>query len=225
MARDYKPKGGKRKAAGRSARKGSQGTKRSGGRARASRANTSAPGWQWLLAGLAMGLLVAAGVFVSDRMPGGVSTQLDERTERPAPASPTPQPAPPPAPASNEQPPQEESPREYAFYDLLPRFEVVIPEQETGLQQQGEEPAVVREPGTYILQVGSFASHDDADRMQATLALQGIESRIQIVTIDDASYHRVRIGPIDDLRELDSLREQLRGAAVEYLVIRVGSAG
>ena len=33
--------------------------------------------------------------------------------------------------------------------------------------------------------------------------MQGIESHIQRVSIDDRTYHRVRIGPIDDLEELN----------------------
>ena len=52
----------------------------------------------------------------------------------------------------------------------------------------------------------------DADRRQASLALLGIESRIQRVTVDDDVYHRVRIGPISNLDSLNRMRKQLRDA-------------
>ena len=78
------------------------------------------------------------------------------------------------------------------------------------------------EPGLYVLQAGSFSRYEDADRRRAELALQGIESSIQRVTIDDRTYHRVRIGPIDDLDELNMLRSRLRAARIDVLRIRLG---
>ena len=62
----------------------------------------------------------------------------------------------------------------------------------------------------------------DADRRRAELALHGIESQIQRVMIDDKTYHRVRIGPTDDLDELNLLRSRLRAAQIDVLRIRLG---
>jgi len=59
-------------------------------------------------------------------------------------------------------------------------------------------------------------------RETAELALQGIESQIQRVMIDDKTYYRVRIGPIDDLDELNVLRSRLRAAKIDALRIRLG---
>jgi len=80
----------------------------------------------------------------------------------------------------------------------------------------------VVESGTYILQAGSFSTYSDADRRRAQLALQGIESTIQRVAIDNKTYHRVRIGPISDLDELNMLRSRLRAANIDVLRIRLG---
>jgi cell division protein FtsN len=52
--------------------------------------------------------------------------------------------------------------------------------------------------------------------------LLGIVSRIQKVSIEDKVYHRVRIGPVEELERLNGLRQQLRQARVEAMVIRVG---
>ena len=49
----------------------------------------------------------------------------------------------------------------------------------------------------------------------------GIESRIQRVTIDDDVFHRVRIGPISDLGQLNRIRRQLRDAQVDTLLMKI----
>jgi hypothetical protein len=225
MARDYKGQGGKRrrssntgKPSSRRASTARRGAKASGGSgSRRGSRQPSAPGWQWMLAGLAIGLFVAVAVFVYDRLPG-----IGPAARNPGAALDTPVPAPTDVTddvALADTPATPREPR-YEFYDLLTRYEVVIAEEQAGV---ADPPPAVEEPGTYVLQAGSFRSHADADRRQAMLALQGIESRIQVVTIDsDAPWHRVRIGPVDDLRELDRLRERLRGADIEFLVLRVG---
>jgi cell division protein FtsN len=120
-----------------------------------------------------------------------------------------------PAPASQDEETQ------FEFYEMLPKFEVVIPEQDGRVQEQpGAGP--VEKPGAYILQAGSFRNHADADRMRALIAMQGVESKIQKVTIDKDTWHRVRIGPITNLQKLEDTRSKLRQARVDALVIRVG---
>jgi cell division protein FtsN len=111
---------------------------------------------------------------------------------------------------------------QFDFYEILPRYEVVVPEVEAVTKSAPAGPATpVETPGKYVLQAGSFRSHEEADRMQASLALLGIESRIQKVTIDADEFHRVRIGPISNLETLNRVRGQLRGAGINPLVMRV----
>ncbi|MBT8097969.1 MAG: SPOR domain-containing protein [Woeseia sp.] len=174
------------------------------------------PGWLWMLFGLAIGLAVALAVFLRDPSAPGQPQAASQPAARQAPA----------ASASmlddnNEaQAPAEPLEKRFDFYDMLPNFEVIIPEQETDVVTDRQPQAVI-EPGVYILQAGSFSKHEDADRRRAELALQGIESSIQRVAIDDRTYHRVRIGPISDLNELNLLRSRLRQAKIDALRIRV----
>ena len=42
------------------------------------------------------------------------------------------------------------------------------------------------------------------------------------MSVDTDTWHRVRIGPITNLDELNRLRARLREADVEALVIRIG---
>ncbi|MCH8930742.1 MAG: SPOR domain-containing protein [Proteobacteria bacterium] len=73
-----------------------------------------------------------------------------------------------------------------------------------------------------MLQAGSFKNFADADRMQATLAMLGLEARVQKVSIDSDTWHRVRLGPYSDLDLLNRNRELLRRNQIEVIRIRVG---
>ena len=82
--------------------------------------------------------------------------------------------------------------------------------------------AKIERPGVYVLQAGTYRKEADANRVRAQLALQGIEAKVQRVAVDADVWHRVRIGPISNLDELNKLRRQLQAADVDALVIRIG---
>nr|PZN76017.1 MAG: hypothetical protein DIU56_15130 [Pseudomonadota bacterium] len=110
---------------------------------------------------------------------------------------------------------------QYDFYEMLPKFEVVVPEKEREVRRDVPASRIER-PGVYVLQAGSYRNLRDAERVRAQLALQGIDAKVQRVAVDNDVWHRVRIGPIGDLGELNRLRNQLQAAEVDVLVIRVG---
>lgn len=168
--------------------------------------------------GLALGLVVAVGVYLFDRRPAARLAQESPpmtRDEAPAPTGK-------PAPASAGQ----DAETQFEFYEMLPKFEVVIPEEQEGAATPaagaGPVAGPVEKPGAYILQAGSFRNHADADRVRALIAMQGVESKIQKVTIDRDTWHRVRVGPITNLKQLEDTRSKLRNARIEALVIKVG---
>ena len=110
----------------------------------------------------------------------------------------------------------------YDFYQMLPNFEVVVPEKDKDVKRDLPAAAKLERPGVYVLQAGSYRNEADADRVRAQLALQGVDARVQRVAVDADVWHRVRIGPISNLEELNKVRRQLRAAEVDALVIRVG---
>ena len=179
------------------------------------RSNDEYPGWAWGVFGLAVGLSVAAAVWVSDRSKPAATVAEEPVVAAPAPAD---------AAAyddngEDQTPPVDEKVSRFDFYTMLPRAEVDVGDVEP-VEVRKDEPVAVVEPGRYVLQAGSFSTYDDADRRRAELALHGIESRIQRVTIDGATYHRVRIGPTSDLDELNMLRSRLRAANIDVMRIR-----
>jgi len=74
----------------------------------------------------------------------------------------------------------------------------------------------------YVLQAGSYRNEADADRVRAQLAMQGVQAVVQRVAIDADVWHRVRVGPISNLDQLNKLRRQLQQAELDALVIQVG---
>jgi len=107
----------------------------------------------------------------------------------------------------------------YDFYQMLPKFEVVVPEKERG--SRVAPAAQVDRPGIYFLQVGSYRDVDVAERIHAQLGKLGIDATVQRVAVDTDVWHRVRIGPIKDLAQLNRLRQQLHASDLDSLVIRV----
>lgn len=170
-----------------------------------------APGWVWMLFGLSLGLIVAFVVYLRGR---------EAVPLVPPPSVAQPAPSPQQAPSADVPETEIESGRSFDFYEMLPQFEVVIPD----LEPEARERAIARaveQPGLIMLQAGAFTSLADADRRQANLALLGVESRIQRVTIDDDVIHRVRAGPFDDLARANEVRRRLRDARIETILVKV----
>ena len=76
--------------------------------------------------------------------------------------------------------------------------------------------------GSYYLQVGSFKNGTQAERFRAELALQGMQTNIQTVTINNKdTYHRVRVGPFYSFDALDKTRQKLKKKGIESTPIKI----
>lgn len=166
-------------------------------------------GWMGLLVGLSIGLAVALGVYLHYR--------------NPAPAQPEPAAAVPPASAQVSEPEPtaaDPAPTEYDFYKMLPEQEVEVSEEVRAAQAANP----VRSSGEVTLQAGSFKGADQAEKMQARLALHGIESHIQRFTLHDETWYRVRLAPVATVEELEALRAKLAEAEVEVAPVSAAVA-
>ena len=98
----------------------------------------------------------------------------------------------------------------FDFYDVLPTQAVEVPEPAAGTTH-------ARTPlptGGALLQAGSFKQATEAERMVALLALHGVDAKIQRASVDDETWYRVRIGPIEYVQELDAVKAKLREAEI-----------
>ncbi|MGQ0698145.1 MAG: SPOR domain-containing protein [Panacagrimonas sp.] len=174
----------------------------------APKGNISLPGWVWLVAGLSMGLVVAAIVYIG-------------RPTQPMPMAPD------AAKRSVEKPklkvsiPPREEPR-FDFYTLLEKEQVIAPVQAPAPPKPTAPaaPAVGKEQ--YLIVVGAFENADNADEHKAKLAMTGMESSIEKITGQDRkTWHRVRIGPEPNLARAQTVLSQLQGNGFDGRIVKL----
>ena len=188
--------------------------KRTGNRRGVKTTSGGIPAWLWLLGGILIGLVTAVALMLKgylpeikqhlpsvDNEPPGVieSALIDEENNETA---------------------KPKKPR-YDFFTVLPEMEVVVPEQELSRKAK---PTQDTKPGSgqdsYILQAGSFRSEAEAEQMKARLALLGSIATVQAVTVNDQTWHRVRIGPFKGARKADEIRRMLSDNTIDTLVLQ-----
>lgn len=172
------------------------------------------PGWVWLFSGIVTGLFIAFLYHLA-------SLRFDA-----AQTDPPPRQAAADAPAGDEA---DSGPR-FDFYAVLPKMEVIVPKSEEGggsnARPRRPDRAETRQHESFLLQAGSFRRAEDADRRRAELILQGYEVRVQAVELESGdTWHRVMIGPFDNLNALHRAQDKLVSAGIETLPIRVRKEG
>ena len=162
----------------------------------------------WFIAGLAVGVLGTAGIVWLEPSPDAVLASIETMRGR--------QPA-------VERPRTEKKPR-FEFYHLLPEMEVAVPEHELDTPApRPVAPSTESKPdaGGYVIQVGSFRGTREAERLRASLALQGIEAHVQSVAIDGRdTWHRVRVGPFVGVDAVNAMRRRLKALDIGAMVVK-----
>ena len=155
------------------------------------------PGWVWLVAGLVIGL---SATFLPK-----LNEQYLKSTADSAPTQTT---------ATVELEPE----RTFDFYTLLPELEVVVDE-----KPLPDNKINTTDAASYVLQIGSFKQNAEADTLKARLALLGVETNIEVVTVNNISWHRVRIGPSKDIDHLQSIQTRLKNEKLDSILLKVRS--
>ena len=154
------------------------------------------PGWTWFVAGLILGAFAASLYFIKNPV-----------------AAPAPKAEPKPKQSDSKTP----KPR-FDFYKLLQECETIVPASETA---NAEKPEAPQDKIEYILQVGSFPSEVDADKLRAQLILLNLDAHIEKVEIRKGElWHRVVVGPFDTQSALTSARSQLVNNQYNALVLK-----
>ncbi len=179
----------------------------------AARSGSPVPGWLWLVIGLLIGLSVAAYFYLQGRP---VTAAAPAEPAAPPPATPS-------AKKSSTAKPKSQDaaaakPR-FDFYTILPEMEVVVPD---APKSGRSAPSATDKPAVYLLQVGSFRAYPEADNLKAQLALLGVESRIETVSGGDKdTWHRVRVGPYTDPREVNKIRTRLLNNNINAILLQI----
>lgn len=162
-----------------------------------------------MLFGLSIGLAVALFVYLrsgTPRMPPMPETAAVE-TES---AKSTPPPPEPPAAQEETAEPESDETR-LGFYELLEKLEVAVPE---GSRAAGASPQLA---GEYTIQAGAFKTPEEADSRRARLALLAIDSHVERAIVNNDVWHRVIIGPLGDIDEIDRILRRLKDEHIDTM--------
>ena len=176
-----------------------------------------APAFAWFLTGLLIGLGISAFLFFNGYLPDRARTTPAATSSQSAVTEPQ-------LIEDSGDIAGPESESRFDFFTVLPEMEVIVPDQELSVSALPDNRLPADDAaGAYILQVGSFRNAADADQMKARLALLGAQASIQVVTVNDATWHRVRIGPVEGARRADEIRRMLQDHDIETLVMKGSS--
>lgn len=173
----------------------------------ARRGQRKLPNWSLLVLGLAIGIIVAVLVqwIVSTvNTPGSGLHNILTRPEKPA-----------TKPATAEKKPAQKT--SYDFYTLLPESETVVDDSEWREIRRTQDTNV-----SFVLQAAAYNHYADADRLKAKLALNGLPSTIQKVTVGNKRvYYRVRLGPFRRAIDADDANRKLAKLGIKALRLKV----
>lgn len=185
--------------------------------------STQTPGWIWLLSGLVIGLFIAFLIYVKNQNEALLQSKANGTAVHAA--------------VSEKPDDQQSKPTKFEFYKLLPKGDVTLPQtsNDDNSAQSTNQPSAVNnnpttttkrtsEPGSYMLQVGSFKRFEDADTLKAKLAFSGIVADIATVTLANGQeWHRVRIGPSRDLPYINTIQAQLEENDFNAMLMKVSN--
>lgn len=158
------------------------------------------PAWVWLFTGAVLGAFIMFLMHLSDVKP---STDGDagrqSNTEKVPPKTTT------------------QKPR-FDFYDLLKENEVPPPAVTPAQQQQKRN---ATPPQEFLLQVASFKTADDAERLRAELILLNLDAYTENAKIRNGeTWHRVMVGPFSSTSKMSKARSILLSQRHEALVLK-----
>lgn len=109
----------------------------------------------------------------------------------------------------------------FDFYTVLPEYETVVDEKQ--FIHDVKKPARPQEKdSTYILQAASYSSFKDADKLKAKLALNGLSSRIEKISVEGkGQFYRVRLGPYSSTATKKDVVKRLGALGIKPLHLKV----
>lgn len=201
--------------------------------------NFSIPAWIWMMSGILLGLLLAAGLYWRYQSPShpqaAMATVLPTKTK---PNQTTKK--------NSKKLAAETNHSRFDFYTVLPAMTMEIPsEEDTNVQPAAPAnppaksktelaavasaplPSTPKEKATpalsYIIQVGSFRQLGQAEELKAKLAFSGLQASIQTTKLDNReSRYRVYVGPFPSKEAALASQQQIQKAhQLNGLIVKI----
>ncbi len=150
--------------------------------------------------------------------PAQAGKSEQSRVAKPAPSTPAPVVK---KPETTPKVAEPQTPEGYKFYKMLPKSEVIPPE----IEAYRSTPKSARSYSNYLLQAGSFRDPQDADRLRASLLLQGMPNVVTspVTASSGTIWYRVRLGPFGSRSKLNKAYDQLVRMNLQPLEIKLSN--
>jgi cell division protein FtsN len=107
----------------------------------------------------------------------------------------------------------------FGYFRLLEDRENRVPESQISEEQRnlrlGKEPT----PGEFSLLVGTFKTRDKAESVrQQIFEFEALKPRMEEVTLEFASWYRLKLGPYGNLRDANQVRLFLRDHGIDSII-------
>ncbi len=175
---------------------------------------------RWILLGI---LVIGLGGFL-------VYVRMDKKTDKPdvekvaviqpAPIKAVPQKV---TPVEKVEKPAPPIGPKFDFYTILPQAEVIVPEHEIKTRIREELTGKTRAT-QYILQAGSFRDVKDAEKLKADLVVLGIVSKIEKAKVGEVIWHRVKLGPYEQLASVETIKTRLKKSNLDVMITEIPKA-
>jgi len=180
---------------------------------RSSGSKKKSRGWLWMIAGLALGAALmwsAQHYLYRDSKPfSGIASLFSSDKKSPERKEEETR-------LENDRPPK----LKLDFYKLLPgESELPAPKRDDKKLAKAE---LAERDVNYALQAAAYANPEDADRLKAKLALNGLEAHIVKSAIEGkGTLYRVRLGPYLKIEELDAANGRLDQLGIKAMRLKV----
>ena len=240
MARDYSArKNGHRKNGGKAGSKTagkrnsvSAKKRRSAPKKNTRKKNTGTPKWVWFGCLLFFAIAVGAVSWIATR-PTGHPGRDFSKVDVPQPETTA------DSNQSSKKADKKPQPSKFAFYEMLPDYEVVIPGEMDKIKRRSNAASssatttTATQPGQksstaandagkhYIIQVGAFSKSKDANQLRAKVTLLGLQAKVvKSASESGKPIYRVRSDVITSDSRLTELLQRLHDKNIETLVLR-----
>ncbi len=128
--------------------------------------------------------------------------------------------------ASPEPPPESPPPQratadgvQFSYFRLLEDRENRVSENQINEEQRNIRLGKGPTPGSFSLLIGSFKTRDKAEAARRQLyAFEALKPKMEEVTLEFASWYRLKLGPYGNLRDANQVRLFLRNQGIDSII-------
>ncbi len=129
----------------------------------------------------------------SEKQDGGPVLAKEKRTEKPLPL--------------------------FSYFRILEDREATVPENQVSEDQRNLRLGKSTQKGSFCLLIGTYKSRNEAEAMKAQLAsFDALKPRMEEVTLEFASWFRLKLGPYGTLNDANMVRLFLRDQRIDSIL-------